>query len=53
MQLRCEDGGASKLHDIFLWEEKDWHLETLTRVWAFQRHKEHRRNAVTAIIFSR
>lgn len=53
MRLRCWDGSASKLHDIFLWKEGNWHLETLTHGWAFQRQKEHRKNTVAAIIFPR
>ena len=51
--LRCDDASASKLHDIFFQKEKDWHSETLTYVWTFQKHKEHGRNPVTTIIFSR
>ena len=51
--LRRDDGGASKLHDIFLRKEKDWPSETLTYVWTFQKHKEHGRNAVTTTMLSR
>lgn len=51
--LRCDDASAAKLHDIFFRKEKDWHSETLTYVWTFQKQKEHGRNPVTTIIFSR
>ena len=51
--LRCEDGSASKLHGIFLWKEKGWHSENLTYAWTFQKHKEHGRNTVLTVTFSR